>query len=222
MAAPYSFARDFNADTFTVDPEPLEIGGVGALFMQGIICLVFMSGCTAASVGIGGSGGFLAFLFGLIIFGLAFYIPYQRITRQRAENARDRSQVQIHVGDTDLRVGVAAPDQVVIPYERLHRLVVRNSMDGEFVGASTGGFVVAGGSGVMGAASMATTGLLAGAANMAAKAHARKMNNFAKVCFQVVAEASGEAFPLAHGMTETGANGLMNDLAKAVQERQRT
>ena len=222
MAAPYSFERDFDADSFTVNPEPFDVGGRFGLVLQAGACLFLLSTCTAM---VGKSSdksfGLVLLLICLAVCAVMFFIPYRRFKRLQRENAQERRQVKIHVGDTDLRVGDSGPDQVVIPYENLHRLVVRNSLEGEYVGASTGGFVLAGGSGALGAASMATTGVLAGAANIAARAHATRLGKYSKVCFQVLAEASGESFPLAQGMTEAGANGLMNDLAKTVQERQR-
>lgn len=218
--APYTIEEDFDATTFTVTPEPFNIGGSWRLPFQAVFSAVMLTGCGAISVASGGAG-VLIFLFGVAFWGGLYWLAHRNLTGQFNAHKAERQQVRIHAADGELIAGDLPTPTARIPYKNLHRLVVRNSQDGQYVGGSTGGFVATGGTGVAGAASMAVTGALAGAANMAARAAAAKHAKYTQVCYQLFAEASGVSYVLAQGMTEAGANGLMQDLAKAISERNR-
>lgn len=220
--APYSIKEDFDADTFTVNPEPFDVGGVGTLIAQGLICLFLLSTCTGMVRKVGDNNSSIGLVVWLICFAfcsVAFYVPLRRVRRIRSENDKERAEVDIHVGDKDLRVGSFSPSQIVIPYSNLHQLVVRNSLDGEYIGGSSGGFVAVGGTGIVAGAAMATTALLGGAANLEARARAVRRKKHMAVSFQLTAEAAGVSHVLVGGMTETAANGLMHDVSKRIMKR---
>ena len=150
---------------------------------------------------------------------LAVYMGYRRRAKARTKNEIERRQVTLHVTDTDLRIGDGGPDQVVIPYQGLHQLIVRNALDNEYQGTGSRSFVAVGGTGVIGGVAMASTAALGAAANIEANLKLMRMKKWAAVSFQVVAEANGVPHTLAQGMTETGANGLVSELSKAIRDR---
>lgn len=221
-AAPYSFKEDFEATTFTVNPEPWDVGGTGSLVTLCVMSAGLLTMC--ASMTSGGSRsnqevGTISFLVLLGFCALAVYGAYRRRAKDRTKNEIERRQVTLHVTDTDLRIGDGGPNQVVIPYQGLHQLVVRNALDGQYQGSTSRSFSGVIGTGVVGGVAMASTAALGAAANIEANLKLMRMKKWATVSFQVVAEANGVPYTLAQGMTETGANGLVSELSKAIQER---
>lgn len=221
-AAPYSFKEDFEATTFTVNPEPWDVGGTIGLVVQCVSSVFLLTMCASMNSGMSRSSQEMGNMIFMVLFAfcaLAVYLGYRRRAKARTKNEIERRQVTLHVTETDLRIGDGGPDQVVIPYQGLHQLVVRNALDDQFVSAPSGSFVGVGGSGPLAGAAMATTALLGGAARVEANMKAMRMKKWAAVSFQVVAEANGIPHTLAQGMTETGATGLVSELSKAIRDR---
>lgn len=220
--APYTIEEDFDATTFTVNPEPFNVGGWFGLTIQAILCLVLLSTCSSMAAGASYHNrdvAWGAFFVMLALCALMLYVPYRSIKKRHEANELARQQVKIHVCDDDIRTGnFKDPNQLVIPYKKFHRFVLKNNLDGQTF-ASGGSTVLAGGTGVAGAAAMATTGALAGAANLERAYRAKKLGEQYAVSFQVVAEAQGVAHVLAQGMTEAGALGLMKDMCRHIDIR---
>lgn len=220
--APYSIKEDFEATTFTVNPEPFNVGGWIGLTVQALICLGLLTMCSSMATSASYANrevAWGAFFVMLAFCALVVYLPWRSLKKRHLANDLARRPVQIHVCDKDLRTGDCRdPKQLVVPYSQFHRFVLRNALD-ERLPVQSGPTVLAGGTGVMGAAAMATTGALAGAANMERAYKAKKLGEQYAVSFQVVAEAQGVAHVLAQGMTEAGAVGLMKDLCTHIDER---
>lgn len=206
--APYKKVEDFDATTFEVLPNPFDTSyGIGKLIFQGIVCMLFVSGCTAAGVAGGGGGGALIALGGLAFFSLMYVVPHRRIMRERRTLEAERAPTSIVVTSTHL----TAKGQE-IPYSNLHRLMVKNKYrdmpargGSTFVGAAYGSAPVV-------AASMATTAALGAAANIARNLEAKRFGEVVAVSFELYAEAGGVAYALVQGLNETAAHGLMVDL----------
>ncbi|TXI80220.1 MAG: hypothetical protein E6Q44_07530 [Flavobacteriales bacterium] len=134
------------------------------------------------------SGGPAGFVIKLIPFGAWLFRLIHEMAYEKPMEKIRSSGGRFSVDGNGIRQG----DGVMIPKDRIHRLVIKNSVtdDPRYIGTHGRGM----------------------------QEHARMtdLNRAAAVSYTLVAEAAGQGYTLAGGMTETTAYGLMQDVRAAL------
>lgn len=210
---PFSVLMENGHSVYTVNPTPYKLpGNAFGLVLQGVACLLLLSCCTAFSSSVKGGAGVAFWLVGLAVCALMFYIPYRRVSRWTAENELERTSVKIRLTDTDLIAG----ESTVIPYNKLTRFVVRNSIDGQVFSLPGDVGVIAGGTGLAGVAAASAAHLAAGGQQILRNVAMNRINARRAVSYQVCAESQGISHLIAQGLEEPGAIGLIHELHQAI------
>lgn len=202
---------------FEISAAPLPGGTFTMLYKAALFAFLggMVGSCTVVSAlfALNPRGNPSGFTFWWIVLGaaIAFYVLKSEPRKIKSKRSPGGS---FFTGPTGIRLS----DGTEIPNARIHRLVLRNPYLGDQIivahGFGVGGTAGApGAAGAVGSATAAAGVALMAGAFAAGQALRRKQ---ASVSYKLDVEHGGVATTLAGGMSETTANGLMQDVAKSL------
>lgn len=179
--------------------------------VSGVLAAVF--GTLLGAMGIGATLGLLIMIPTWAAFLFGWYTSYRWLGRWLLDKqAKSRHAYEVDLLVNAAGVTVSGTGQF-LRREDMHRFVIKNAFDDSYE-VPLNGFVAVGSPMAVGVASAANamTNSMAMLAN-----HKRRMA--ARVGFIVTIEAGGVAHPIAGGLTEVCAHGVMTDIGRSLESR---